>query len=89
MRFKVSLSAHWTSTSVDKNYWADITGSIRRRNGGTAGLVGTRIRIDDSEGSPGYVADVAASGNNLNISLTGAASETVIWAVTVEYQEAV
>lgn len=88
-KFTAKVAAHYTSTSVDKNYWAAIDGSVRRRNAGSAALVGTTSFIEDTEGSPGYLSSVAVSGNNLLIQVTGASSETVVWTIVLDYQEAV
>lgn len=79
MSFWILVSGHLDSASVDKNYWAVIKGSARRRAGGNATLVGSRFITEDDEGSPGYSADVVASGNDLRVNVTGAAGETVNW----------
>jgi hypothetical protein len=62
-----------------KNYWAKIVGGVRRDGGGGATLVGVPVPIEDDEGTPGYSAVLAVSGNDLLIQVTGAVAETVDW----------
>ena len=86
MRFEVMVVARFENTGTNKSYWARLTGAVRRNNGGSAVLVGTREKLEDSEGTPGYTCDVDVSGNDLRIRVTGAGSETVNWVNTVIHQ---
>ena len=86
--FKVALSARLNDTGTNKSYWAFIEGAVRRNNSGSAVIVGTTSILDDAENNA-YNATVGVSGNDLQILVTGAASETVNWKATIEYQEAI
>lgn len=86
-QLRIKVSARLQNTGVNKSYWAVIECGVRRNNSGSAALVGTRLRTDDSEGSPGYTCDVGVSGNDLRVLVTGASSETVEWSVVIDESE--
>jgi hypothetical protein len=78
--FTILLSGRGPS---NKNYWAKIDVSVRKNTGESAVIVGTRLKVQDSENSPGYNADVDVSGSDLRVRVTGAASEIVDWQAKV------
>lgn len=82
--YRVKLIGRYNSTTA-KSYWADLTFGVYRNNAGSASLIGTRVRTEDSVGSPGYSADVVVTGNEVRINVIGAASETVSWVAVVEH----
>lgn len=86
LRFRVELEARLDDTGVNKSYWASMVGGVRRNNGGSAVLVGTTAITDDNENSA-YSCTVGVSGNDLQILITGAASESVKWKANIEYEE--
>lgn len=86
MRFKVLIVARYENISSNKSYWSEITGAVRRNNGGSAALVGTSIKSEDDEGSSGYSSTVDVSGNDLRIRVTGGSGEDVNWVCFIDYQ---
>ncbi len=87
--FKLFLAARLDDTGTNKSYWAEVVGAVRRNNNGTAVLVGQTLIFDDHENASGYAVTVSVSGNDLQIFVTGAASETVHWNGSLSYQSAV
>jgi hypothetical protein len=85
-QFTVKIIARLNSTSVEKIYWATLECSAHCNNSGTARLIGTRLKVEDSYGSPGYSVDVSVSTNTLSIDVTGSGTDVVSWAARIEYQ---
>jgi hypothetical protein len=86
MKMRVSVCARYDNTGTNKSYWAEMNAGIRRNNSGNAAIIGSASIIQDSENCA-YIANMNVSTTNVVVELTGAASESVEWAVHVEYQE--
>jgi hypothetical protein len=85
--FQIFVSAQFDDNSEDKNYWAIISGAVRRRNSSNATLVGTVSVLEDDEGDPEYGATVDVEDEKLRIRVTGASSETVNWKCRTFFQD--
>lgn len=79
LRFKFDVVARKQHATENKSYWNFLFGAVRRNNGSIV-FVGTVVSMEDDEGTPGYIATVDVSGNDLRIRVTGAAAENVNWA---------
>jgi hypothetical protein len=83
-KFTVDILGRLNSTSA-KNIWGTLEFGVRRNNGGSATLIGTRLKTADSEGTPTWDFDVDVNSNDVRIRVTGAASETVRWGAGIRY----
>lgn len=83
-KFTVDVIGRLDST-IDNSVWGTLEFGARRNDGSDAVLIGTRLKTSDSEGSHGYDFDVAVSGTDVQVSVTGSGSETVNWSAGVKY----
>lgn len=83
-KFRVEIIGRLNSTTA-KNIWGTLDFGVRRNNGSAAVLIGTAIKVTDSEGAPGYDFTVDVSGNTVRVRVTGAAGETVSWVGETKY----
>jgi hypothetical protein len=77
--FQIYISAQFDDNSTDKNYWAILSGAVRRRNDSDAELVGTVVITEDDENAPNYLANVSVDDDKLQVVVTGDTSEDVNW----------
>ncbi len=81
-KFEVQVVGRFNSTTA-KGVIGRLSFGVYRNNGGSATIVGTRLREIDTYGSSGYTFDVDVSSNDVRVRVTGAASETVSWTAEV------
>jgi len=60
--------------------------AVRNRAAGAATLLGSNLLDFTSESNVAWDVTMAASGNNVEIRVTGVAATTIDWTATVEYQ---